>query len=111
MENSNDLYDYQIKERKLIKSGKQKTLFENTVNDKINWDIADKFTPIIKLSKIIEANENEFDAVVDNFTIKPEEFDKVMKVAKEIYGDDCKFYFNTESQWNISFGVLKRKND
>ena len=109
MENSNDILDYQKKERKLIKTGKQKTLFDNTINDVINWDIADKFSAILKLKKIIESNDKEFDAIVDKFSISGEQFVAIQNVAKKIYGEDCEFNFNAESKWNISFGVMKRK--
>lgn len=110
METNSDVLDYQRKERKLIKTGKQKTLFDTPLDEKIDMDIVYKFSKIIQLSKIITSDENEFEAIVDTYCINTEDFEKISKVGKEIYGNDCQFHFNAESKWNIAFGVIK-KND
>lgn len=104
---SNVINDYEIKERKLIKCGKQKTLTSNGIEDNIDWDKVSLFGNKIKINKVIESNDNEFEAVIDSFSISYEDFDYIKEIGLKLYGKDCKFSFNAESKWNISFAIKR----
>lgn len=100
--------DFERKERKLIKQGIQKTLTSEKPDDKIDWEIADKFSKVLNIDKVIECNNKEIELTLDTFSITTHDFDNISKIGKEIYGEDCKFHFNAESKFNISFGIIRR---
>lgn len=105
------LNDLEISERKLISKGIQKTLTLDTFKkDEIDWDIVKKYSDIIEIDKVIEADKNCFEVVLKKMIIDTVDFQYIKKVTEKIYGKDALFYFSSESEWQISFGV-KRIDD
>ena len=63
----------------------------------------------IRLVTIVENNNDEFEAVVDSYFLNPVDFENILEFGKEVFGEDCKFYFSSAGEYNIAFGVMTKK--
>lgn len=73
----------------------------------INEEIINKYSEKINFTRIIKADLDEFEAIVDSHLLTQSDLNYINTVSREIYGKEFGLYFYSKSDFNIAFGVYK----